>query len=122
MWKLIAAIILIVIIAVAIGIGFGFGNGRGDGDGDGDASEKEKQEQVDKEYYEGAIFPVTVMENEYFYNNNRIALEEFLALLAEVEEEVVVEINDDNASLKAYNRLVDELKKQKISYVERKQN
>ena len=39
-------------------------------------------------------------------------------LVQEMEENVVVEIKDDNASLRAYNTLLDKLEEMEMDYIE----
>ncbi len=117
----IAVVAVIGLIIYGIGFGFGSGNGRGDGEGDGTTKVESNVENNDPEvdYYEGAVYPITVNESDYFYNNERVTLEEFLTILTKTGDKVVVEIKDDNASLNAYEALVDALKKEHISYVEK---
>ena len=62
---------------------------------------------------------VSVVESSYFYQNQKIELEELLAQLKKLEGEYIVEITDDNASLNAYNKLVETLKENNILYTEK---
>ncbi len=120
-WLGIILAAVLVIAVVAFGIGFGIGNGRGNGEGDGtsaDKSQELEEEEEDIDYYEGAIYPITVMENDYFYNNERIELDAFIDILLKTDDTVVVEVKDDNASLRAYEKLIDVLKEHRITYVE----
>lgn len=124
---LILVAIVIIIIAVMLGLGLGFGKGSGDGNGDGKANavqevskieeitEKELAEEDDK----GTIMKISVVGNEYFYENERILLEDFISKVKEIEGNLIVEVKDDKASLKAYNRLIDQLDELKISITEK---
>lgn len=132
MKKLISMIIVLVIIAVALtignclGWGKGNGNGSGDGTGNGNGTGQETvaagedvsgSETEDK--YNGAVYAITVAENDYFYDNNRMALEDIEKMLKESEGEKIVEIKEDKASIKAYNKLVELLEGLKVDYVEK---
>lgn len=132
MKKLISMIIVLVIIAGALtignclGWGKGNGNGSGDGTGNGNGTGQETvaagedvsgSETEDK--YNGAVYAITVAENDYFYDNNRMALEDIEKMLKESEGEKIVEIKEDKASIKAYNKLVELLEGLKVDYVEK---
>lgn len=132
MKKLISMIIVLVIIAVALtignclGWGKGNGNGSGDGTGNGNGTGQETvaagedvsgSETEDK--YNGAVYAITVAENDYFYDNNRMALEDIEKMLKESEGEKIVEIKEDKASIKAYNKLVELLEELEVDYVEK---
>lgn len=132
MKKLISMIIVLVIIASALtignclGWGKGNGNGSGDGTGNGNGTGQETvaagedvsgSETEDK--YNGAVYAITVAENDYFYDNNRMALEDIEKMLKESEGEKIVEIKEDKASIKAYNKLVELLEGLKVDYVEK---
>lgn len=142
---LIVLLVVTVIALIFFGIGGGFGGGAGSGEGDGNSkveafednnsitevieedvipkaepTEEPSEEQEDgADIFEGAVLAINVVGNDYFYNNERIALEEFMVIAKEVEGELVVEVKDDNASLKAYNNLLDELDAVNIDYVEK---
>ena len=130
-----------LIAALFQGIGFGFGNGAGFGDGDKNStavmnqdnieiedSEKDElqteqnenmgEEQNQNEKEQKTILSITVVGNDYFYDNERITLEDFIAVLQGMEETVVVEIKDDTASLRAYNALLDRLNEMELNYIE----
>ncbi len=132
MKKLIGMIIVLVIIAGALtignclGWGKGNGNGSGDGSGNGNGTGQETvaagedvsgSETEDK--YNGAVYAITVAENDYFYDNNRMALEDIEKMLKESEGEKIVEIKEDKASIKAYNKLVELLEGLEVDYVEK---
>ena len=52
------------------------------------------------------------------YTVGRISLDDFITKIKE-EGEILVEVRDDNASLKAYNSLINKLKEFKIPFTER---
>ena len=141
---LIAALAVTLVVLICYGIGTGFGGGAGSGEGDGNSKvntngenedmievveedvipttkpkEKALEEQEGADVFEGAILAIIVVGNDYFYDNERILLEDFIAIVKEVEGKLVVEVKDDNASLKAYNSLLDSLDEINIDYVEK---
>ena len=132
-------IIIIIVIAAALlfgGFGFGFGTGSGSGDGEGDgtsensaapsdnteAPEEEVTEETtdisEEDYEEGTVVQVSVVKSEYFYENKSISLSDLMEVIAAIEGKLVVEITDDNAALKAYNKLIDALEDKEIRYIE----
>ena len=137
MKKILAIIVVIVVIAVVamLGIGLGFGKGSGDGSGDGKTNTSqeainteehntvEEQTEVGQDDVENdiddTIIKVSVVCNEYFYENERVSLDDFISKLEMLEGEVVVEVKDDKASLRAYNNLIEKLEELKISFTEK---
>ena len=137
MKKILAIIVVIVVIAVVamLGIGLGFGKGSGNGSGDGKTNTSqeainteehntvEKQTEVAQDDVENdsedTIIKVSVVGNEYFYENERVSLDDFISKLEKLEGEVVVEVKDDKASLRAYNNLIKKLEKLKILFTEK---
>ena len=126
---LVIVVIVIIAIAVMLGLGLGFGNGSGDGKGDGkpntvqedskiDESEKPTEKNAEEDN-KGVIIKVSVVGNEYFYENERITLDDFISKVKEIEGDLVVEVKDDKASLKAYNSLIDRLEELKVSIIEK---
>lgn len=140
---LIAALAITVVVLICYGIGGGFGGGAGAGEGFGNSKIKVSDEsstvtevveevtpttepieeslemQEGEDVFEGAVLAINVVGNDYFYNNERITLEDFMVIAKEIEGKLVVEVKDDNASLKAYNNLLDELDAVNIDYVEK---
>lgn len=140
---LIAALAITVVVLICYGIGGGFGGGAGSGEGSGNSKVKVSDEsstvtevveevtpttepieessemQAGEDVFDGAVLAINVVGNDYFYNNERITLEDFMVIAKEVEGKLVVEVKDDNASLKAYNNLLDELDSVNIDYVEK---
>ena len=108
------------------GSGNGSGNGSGSGNGNGNGTGQETvatgeeasgNEAGDK--YNGAVYAITVSENDYFYDNNRMELDDIEKMLKETSGEKIVEIKEDKASIKAYNKLVDLLEELDVDYVEK---
>jgi len=146
MWKIIVGVVaLIIVVAVGawliFGNGKGIGTGSGDGKGDGntkvvndqtessneenDIIEDEEKEITEEEneyaedLFDGAIIKVNVVGNDYFYDNERKEVDDIVSLVETIDGDVVVEIFDDNASLRAYNGLIERLEEEHISYVEK---
>lgn len=137
MKKILAIIVVIVVIAVVAMLGIGLGFGKGSGDGRGDGKTNTSQEAINTEEHnmveeqteveqddagndsEGTIIKVSVVGNEYFYENERVSLDDFISKLEMLEGEVVVEVKDDKASLRAYNNLIEKLEELKISFTEK---
>lgn len=141
---LIAALAVTLVVLVCYGLGAGFGGGAGSGEGDGNSkvkadgesssvieiveedvtptiepTEEATEEQDGADVFEGAVLAINVVGNDYFYNNERILLEDFILVVKDVEGKVVVEVKDDNASLRAYNGLLDKLDEMDIDYIEK---
>lgn len=136
---LIAALVVAVVVLICFGIGGGFGGGAGSGNSkvmvsDENSTAKEVVEEVTstsepieetsevqdgEDVFDGAVLAINVVGNDYFYNNERISLEDFMAISKDAEGKLVVEVKDDNASLKAYNNLLDGLDAVNIEYVEK---
>ena len=130
-----------VVAVVCYGIGLGKGNGIGDGEGDGNDKTGTRQEHVDtqeedesaevvkeqeeddendtEDAFKGAVVSVTVMGNDYVYANERVSLEDLCLKLESINVALVVEVKDDNSSLRAYNGLLDKLDELNIDYVEK---
>lgn len=123
------AIIIVVVIFALLGNGLGFGFGKGDGSGEGtrdnntstvsdatvDHETKPATEDVDK----AATIAVTVFENDYIYQNKKTSLDDFIKELKAIDYAFVVEVTDDNASLKAYSNLIEALEEESIEYTEK---
>ena len=144
--KLLAAVPKTVLIVVAVfivafmlgyGIGLGVGNGMGDDTGDGNTAvessaevvEEQEEEEVEAENEEKTtevgvettrIIEVTIVGSDYFYENERIIFDDLIAVIAEAEAEgeLVVKIVDDNASLNAYDALINKLEDMYVDYTE----
>lgn len=72
----------------------------------------------DGETVKAKTVAILVSKDEYFYENAPITLEEIASMLEDVEGELVVEITDNNATHKAYDKLVDKLTELEVTFVE----
>ena len=61
---------------------------------------------------------ILVSEDDYFYENAPIEFDEIVGMLEYTGGEVVVEITDNKATHKAYNKLVEKLEELEISVIE----
>lgn len=61
---------------------------------------------------------ILVSEDDYFYENAPIEFDEIVGMLDYTGGEVVVEIRDNKATHKAYNKLVEKLEELEISVIE----
>lgn len=138
MKKLLAVLVLIIGIAAVVltrcgggfGLGLGFGTGKGDGDGnmavnvsdekveDSEAPEADNSDESTDESEE-TILKVTVVENDYFYENEKTRLNTLMDRIKETDGDYVVEIKDEQASKNAYEALIEELKEDGIEYTEK---
>lgn len=138
MKKLLVVLVLIIGIAAVVltrcgggfGLGLGFGTGKGDGDGnmavnvsdekveDSEAPEADNSDESTDESEE-TILKVTVVENDYFYENEKTRLNTLMDRIKETDGDYVVEIKDEQASKNAYEALIEELKEDGIEYTEK---
>lgn len=81
-------------------------------------AEVETQEETTEAEVSRKIIEVSVVENNYFYDNKKLELEELLSELDVIEEAFVVEVSEDQGSLKAYRTLLEELEQCGYSYAE----
>lgn len=141
MKKLLGVIVIVVAIAAGIlfscsGIGFGSGLGLGvrsnNGDGDNrsgintNAEQEEAAETngtvesaTDEQENKEIIIKVSVVENDYFYENEKIDLNSLLQVIKKTEGNYVVEVKDEQASKNAYEALINALSDNGIVYAER---
>lgn len=135
---IVLAVVAIAAVIIYLGLGgFGFGGGKGDGEGEGDSTaaavqqdEPEETNETEEETTEEAIpvieeieyINITVSENEYLYQNSKYSLEELLAELESIPDDLPVKITDDNASLNAYRQLTEALDEHGIKYIEENMN
>lgn len=123
------AIIIVIVIFTLLGNGLGFGKGKGDGSGEGtrdnntstvsDATEDNETKPTTEDVDKAATIAVTVFENDYIYQNKKTSLNDFIKELKVIDYAFVVEVTDDNASLKAYNNLIEALEEESIEYTEK---
>lgn len=128
MKKILSLLVIIIIIVIMSLFKFGFGFGSGNGSGDKNANTVQNKstvktnEEVSKTMSEdsnkGAVMKVSVVGNDYFYNNERISLDDFVSKVKEISGDVSVEVKDDGASLRAYNDIINRLKDLHISITE----
>ena len=141
-----AMIVMLFGAGSCFGGGFGLGPGGGAGDG-GNGSGAAEEHQIDTptgemiqdlvetteaavtedvtveetlpEETEGkAVVSVSIVENDYFFQNERITLPDLIEKLKEEGTDVIVSIEEDDASLKAYKDLVNQLKEAGFSFIE----
>ena len=128
MKKILSLLVIIIIIVIMSLFKFGFGFGSGNGSGDKNTNTVQNKstvktnEEVSKTTSEdsnkGAVMKVSVVGNDYFYNNERISLDDFVSKVKETSGDVSVEVKDDGASLRAYNDIINRLKDLHISITE----
>ena len=126
---------LILVIAALLYFGFGAGlrNGSGDESGDGNTemvstvddpsnlipSDTKNNDKADETTTETKSLSITVSDNDYWFNNNRVSLEEIILIIKKDEYEgYKVHIKDDNASKNAYDDIINLLKEEGIQYEE----
>lgn len=120
----VVAIIVLVVVAVVAVVGFltdgfGFGGGKGDGEGEGNVSEASNDTDVSEPVVEKLDFlNVTVSENEYLYQNSRLQLDELMDKLVVDAADTEVKVTDENASKRAYEKLLNALEEKNIRYIE----
>lgn len=111
------------------GPGLGLGDGMGIGNAPADVptppaqveqtqSTTQRETQPETAPVEKRILLVTVAENDYLYENQKYDLNGLMACITAVEGEFVVEIREDNASLRAVRDLTDSLAEVSISYIQ----
>ncbi|MGI6248481.1 MAG: hypothetical protein ACOYJX_03640 [Acutalibacteraceae bacterium] len=129
---ILVCLLIIVAIVIILGMKFGFGLGKGGGGNFGKGENtsnittsleennptEEHSKSHDNTTSGATILRISVIENDYFYENERISLEGFIKILQGIQEEIIVEIKDDNASLKAYNNLLSKLDEINIPFVD----
>lgn len=59
---------------------------------------------------------ITVAEDKYFYENHEILYDELIKVFDEADENTVVKISDENATLKAFKDLTKALEKRGIMF------
>lgn len=130
MKKVLLIILIIIILAIAAILGIGFGLGLGPGNGKGSEGTNivqnntsnddsvEVKEEKNSENDGIVTYRISVVENEYFYENERISLDDFISTIKEEKSVIRIEIKDDSASKKAYDDLIDSLKELDVMIVE----
>lgn len=118
-------IFLLIVAVIGVIVYFALNGGFGSGEGNGSKSNQEQSEDnntksgQDKDANNGAnVLKISVSGNEYVYENERVSLDDFMAEVSKAGETVSVEVKNDNASLNAYNDLLNKLKDANISFSE----
>ncbi len=118
-------IFLLIVAVIGVIVYFALNGGFGSGEGNGSKSNQEQAEDnntksgQDKDANNGAnVLKISVSGNEYVYENERVSLDDFMAEVSKAGETVSVEVKNDNASLNAYNDLLNKLKDANISFSE----
>jgi hypothetical protein len=111
-------LLLIIIIALALYLmkhfSFGlFGDGKNGGTGSSSVSDSSNDSS---EPEEDVIIDISVLGNQYIYDNGKIELDDFVAELKEMKGNVSVRITDDNAYQDTMQELMDALEKAQIPY------
>ena len=123
-------ILAILYFGFGIGLGNGFGAGKGNGVSEIVAESNESsvamESTVDQDNEEPKEtkakvenIEVTVNGNEFWYQNNRVSVEELIKLIETKKTDIVVQISDDNASRNAYSNIINSLREAHIPYEEK---
>lgn len=129
MKKVAITLLIVIIIVVAIlFLLFKFGslgsNGGGLGNQKDNAIQVMAQQTTDEHSLNSQqdtkqVISITVYENTYLYNNNSLSLEELMDEILKLDKnEITIKVEDDDASLNAYQNLKNELDKNNIIYSE----
>ena len=128
MAKILGILAGIIIIAIIIsifwnGLGLGMADGETNNETNNESSSSQpvadkKEDTTESQSKYESVYVISVVKNDYIYNNKTIELDELLRSFEESSENFLVEIIDDNASLKAYNQLTESLEAMKITYTE----
>lgn len=62
---------------------------------------------------------VLVSKEDFYYENARIDFDELMKVIEKVEGKLIVEVTDDSATYKAYNKLIEKLTEMEIEYIEK---
>ena len=117
-------VIIIVVIMLLFLKGFGFGLGKGLGEGGKDSkvtktSEADKTDSKESEKdSEETLVKVSVIEDGYVYDSEKIELEELIEKLNQTGGDCKVEVIDDKATKNAYDALIEALESNNIHYME----
>ena len=129
---LIVGLVVVIIALLYFGYGAGTGNGNGDGTGDGNTEsvstddmpsnispDTEIDTETDDTAAEIKYLSVTVSGNDYWFQNNRMSLDEIISTIENEEYKgYKVRIKDDNASKNAYDDIINKFKEEGIQYEE----
>lgn len=81
-------------------------------DGGGNEFSTEKKEEVTK-------ISVLVNKEEYICDNTPMELDEIISKVQEVKGKIIVEVSENDATLKAYNKLMEKFEELDISVIEK---
>ena len=120
-------IVVIIFVLMFLGAGLGFGKGSGTGEGDGitrsvnvvQENETDATSEKSNNTSEIQYVKVTVSEDDYFYDNEKIKLDNLISKLKEKEGDYILEVIDDQATKNAYDDLLDALDSNNLEYVEK---
>ncbi|WP_455501925.1 hypothetical protein [Gemmiger sp.] len=122
---LVGIVILVLVILFLLGKGVGFGGGTGTNLSESatDITAQTDSDSASSSVSSPAIdfqdiLKVSVTENNYIYENKSVTLDEIITAAETAENPPVVEITDDNASLQAYEKLIQQLVEHNIKYIE----
>lgn len=62
---------------------------------------------------------ILVSENEYFYDNKPVGLDDIVKLIEDANGKVIVELTDNKATYKVYSGLIEKLEELEVEYVEK---
>lgn len=82
------------------------------GDGGGNKYKNENSQ-------DNTTISILVSEDDYFYENASIEFEDIIKMVKEFEGNLTVEISDDEATHKAYSRLIEKLEELEVPIVEK---
>ena len=108
-------IVFLAIIVIAVGAVMFFIKNRGSGKSLGTVTEttlETTQETVTLE-------EIMISDNSYLYQNNKIELDQLIETLKNKKDIGIVQINENNASEKAYRELIKALNNSNVKYVEK---
>ena len=120
-------VLVILFLFTTFGMGLGIGSGgfatRSEQTEADNQSEPKDEGQTDKESTdsenEETVLKISVVENDYFYDNERIELDDLTREITEIQDDYIVEIKDEKASKNAYDALVETLDENGINYIEK---
>ncbi len=125
MKKLIIITLSLIIITIIARFGLGFGAGKISKKSENSnvvqktavSKETKKTNAQTEAQTEKRVIRVSVVGNEYFHENERTSLDDFISKIQTMTD-IVLEVKDDMASLKAYNNLLNRLEEVDIPYTE----
>lgn len=84
-------------------------------EGEGGGNENKNNEETEKI----KTISITVSENKYFYDNKSIEFEYILDMLKESDKNTIIEVTENNATHKAYDKLIEKIKELELSLIEK---